>query len=252
MGRTLITVYGFVAYAAFLAVFVYFIGFVEGLVVPKGVDDGVERAAWLAVLVDVGLISLFGIQHSVMARPAFKTRWRRFVPKPAERATYVAVSTVTLALVMWLWQPVPETIWTVKPQPWRGIVYGVSFAGWGILLLATFLIDHFDLFGVKQVVRHQQGKEQTHPRFQTPLLYRYVRHPLLLGFLIAFWAAPTMTVGRLVLAAGMTAYILVAVRYEERDLVAYHGEQYRRYREQVPMLVPKPGATAADSKDLDN
>ncbi|MDX1658628.1 MAG: isoprenylcysteine carboxylmethyltransferase family protein [Nitriliruptorales bacterium] len=238
--RAATTVYGFVAYAAFLAVFAYFVGFIEGLIVPKGIDDGPDTTVWIAALADVGLITMFGLQHSVMARPGFKRWWKRYVPEPIERSTYVAISTATLALVMLLWQPIPEVVWEINAQPWRGIVYGISFAGWGILLLATFLIDHFDLFGVKQVVRHQRGEAYEHPTFKTPLLYRYVRHPLLLGFLIAFWAAPTMTVGHLLFAGAMTIYILVAVRYEERDLIRYHGDQYRRYRDEVPRLIPRP------------
>ena len=233
--------YGVVTYALFLALFVYAVGWVEGLVVPRSIDDGPEVAVWVAIAVDTGLLAVFAIQHSVMARPAFKRWWTRYVPQPVERTTYVLLASLALALVMWQWRPVGGVVWDVTAQPWRTIVFGVSFVGWGIVLLSTFLIDHFDLFGLRQVARHLRGREQTSPAFQTPLLYRRVRHPLMFGFLVAFWASPTMTGGRLLYAGATTAYILVALRYEERDLVAHVGERYRRYQQRVPMLLPRPG-----------
>ena len=237
--RSLMTLYGIVAYAAFLATFVYAIGFVEGIGVPKAINDGaVTDPAWVGLLIDLGLLGLFAVQHSVMARPAFKRWWTRFVPRPIERSTFVALSTAVLALLLWQWRPFTDVLWEVDGAPWRTVVYAVSFGGWAVLLISTFLIDHLDLFGLRQVARHQRGLEPSGPSFVTPLFYRYVRHPLMLGFLIAFWAAPTMTTGRLLFDLATTGYILVALQLEERDLVAYHGEAYRRYRDEVPMIVP--------------
>lgn len=238
MRRALMTAYGFVVYAVFLVSFVYLIGFVEGLGVPKAIDDGPVTAAWSAVAIDLALLVVFAVQHSVMARPAFKRWWTRYVPRPIERTTYVALASAALALLLWQWRPLPTVVWEISSQPWRGILYGASFGGWGLVLVSTFLIDHFHLFGLRQVLDHRRGSEPAGPEFRTPSLYRHVRHPLMLGFLIAFWVAPTMTVGRILFAAGTTAYILIALRYEEHDLVAHFGDRYRRYRQRVPMLIP--------------
>lgn len=238
--RWWMTPYAAATYLVFLAVLAYAVGFVEGLVVPKGIDDGPVVATWLAVTVDVGLLAVFAVQHSVMARPAFKRWWTRHVPRPVERTTYVLAATGALALLMWLWRPLPAVLWEVTDQPWRGLLHGVAFLGWGTALASTFLIDHLHLFGLRQVLRHRRGKPPADPDFRTPWLYRYVRHPLMTGFLIAFWATPTMTVGRLLFALGTTAYILLALRLEERDLVDHFGERYRRYQRRVPMLVPDP------------
>ncbi len=236
--RTLMTGYGLLAYAAFLVVFLYALGFVEGLVVPKAINDGtVTDPAWVGLLIDVGLLGLFAVQHSVMARPAFKRWWTQFLPRPIERTTYVALSSGVLALLLWQWRPFADVLWEVG-EPWRTVLYAVSLGGWAVVLISTFLIDHFDLFGLRQVVRQQRGLPQVSPTFRTPLFYRLVRHPLMLGFVIAFWAAPTMTTGRLLFDLATTGYILVALRLEERDLVTHFGERYLRYREEVPMLVP--------------
>ncbi len=243
--RWLTMAYGVVAYALFLATFVYAIGFVEGLVVPKGIDDGPDTAPGVAIAINLVLLTVFAVQHSVMARPAFKRWWTRFVPGPVERSTYVLFATAALALLLWQWRPLPEVVWSVEAQPWRALVFAVSFGGWGLLLLSTFQIDHFHLFGLQQVTRHLRGEEQTSPPFHTPVLYRLVRHPLMLGFLIAFWAAPTMTVGHLLFSVATTGYILIALQLEERDLEAAFGDQYRQYREEVPMLVP--GARRGDT-----
>lgn len=225
---------------AFLATFLYAIGFVEGLVVPKGIDDGADTTLGLAIAINLAVLTVFALQHSIMARPSFKRWWTRFAPQPVERTTYVLLASAALALVMWAWRPLPEVVWSIEAQPWRGLVYGVSLLGWAMVLAATFMIDHFDLFGLKQVTRHLRGNEQVSPRFQTPLLYRVVRHPLLLGFLIAFWAAPTMTVGHLLFAGVTTAYILVAQQLEEHDLVASIGRPYVEYRQRVRGLIPVP------------
>lgn len=236
--RWIAAVYGAVVYVLFLGTFVYAIGFVEGLVVPKGIDDGVEGAVATAIVVNLVLLAVFALQHSVMARPWFKRWWTRFVGWPIERTTYVLLATAALALLMWQWRPLPDVLWAVESQPWRTVLYATSFGGWAMVLGSTFAIDHFHLFGVQQVARHARGKEQAAPEFRTPLPYRVVRHPLMLGFLVAFWTVPTMTAGRLLFAAATTGYILIALQLEEHDLQAVFGERYARYREQVPMLLP--------------
>lgn len=238
MQRTAMTAYGIVIYLAFLAVVAYAVGFVADMGVPKGINDGPVTATWVALAVDVALLAVFAIQHSAMARPAFKDWWTEHVPAAIERSTYVLLASAALALVMWQWRPLPTVVWEVSPAPWRGAVRGVSLAGWGILLLSTFLVDHWHLFGLRQVLRHHRGEPPTSPPFRTRGLYRYVRHPLLLGFLVAFWAAPTMTLGHLLFAAGMTVYALVGARLEEHDLIEHFGDRYRRYQREVPMILP--------------
>jgi protein-S-isoprenylcysteine O-methyltransferase Ste14 len=207
-------------------------------VVPRNIDEGPRAPAGIAIVIDLALLSLFAVQHSVMARPWFKKRWARIVPEPVERSTYVLLASATLALVMWQWRPLPHLIWDVESTPLRIVLYALSLAGFGLVLVSTFAIDHFDLFGLRQVVRHQLGKPTATSTFRIPLLYRSVRHPLYLGFLIAFWVAPTMSVGHLLFAAVTTAYVLVAIRFEEHDLISTFGERYRSYRARVPMIVP--------------
>ncbi|WP_153342620.1 methanethiol S-methyltransferase [Nocardia aurantia] len=233
-------IYGTAVYVLFLVVFLYAIGWVEGLVVPRTIDEGPAASTRAAVAIDVLLLTVFALQHSVMARPVFKRRWTRIVPAPAERSTYVLCASAALALVMWQWRPIPEVIWDVSAGPARITVYAVSFAGWALALTATFAIDHAALFGLRQVFGYRAGTWPAATEFRTPALYRTVRHPLYLGFLIAFWAAPTMTGGRLLFAALTTAYILAAVPFEEHDLVAEFGNRYRVYRHRVPALVPFP------------
>jgi protein-S-isoprenylcysteine O-methyltransferase Ste14 len=239
--RLLMSAYGALVYLVFLLVFVYAILFVEGLLVPKGIDDGIVASTVAAIVINLVLLTLFALQHSVMARPAFKRWWTQFVPWPIERSTYVLFATAFLALLLWQWRPLPDIVWQVDNPGGRIALYALSFFGWGVLLLSTFLIDHFDLFGLRQVLRHQRGAEAHAPHFQTPMLYRLVRHPLYLGFIIAFWAAPTMTVGHLLFAAVTTAYIVVAIQFEEHDLITLFGERYREYRHKVPMLIPWRG-----------
>ncbi|HEY7283426.1 MAG TPA: NnrU family protein, partial [Actinomycetota bacterium] len=238
IARGLATTYGIVAYAGFLAVFASMIGFIEGLDVPRGIDGAPGAPAPVAVAVDLALLALFAGQHSVMARARFKRWWTRFVPQAIERSTYVLASSVVLALLIWQWRSMTATVWEVGDHPWRVAIVAASFGGWALVLVSTFLVDHVDMFGLRQVVRHQRGLPQTNPPFQTRLLYRVVRHPLLLGVLVGVWAAPTMSVGHLLFAGAITGYVLVGVRLEERDLVANFGERYRRYRREVPMLVP--------------
>jgi protein-S-isoprenylcysteine O-methyltransferase Ste14 len=209
------------------------------LVVPKAIDDGAVVPVVLALVINVLLMSLFAIQHSVMARPQFKQWWTRFVPKSIERATYVLLASLVLLLLFWQWRPIPMVVWQIDQPQVAAAVTALSFVGWLIVFGSTFLINHFELFGLHQVANNLTGRPMPTPRFRTPLLYGFVRHPLYLGFIIAFWAAPTMTFGHLLFAAVTTAYILVAIQLEERDLVDVFGDDYRRYKTRVSMLVPR-------------
>jgi protein-S-isoprenylcysteine O-methyltransferase Ste14 len=238
MGRLIIFLYGGLAYLIFLGVFLYDIGFVGDLVVPKSLDSGPQTNVSEAVLMDVLLLALFAVPHSIMARRNFKAWWTRIVPQAAERSTYVLVSSLLLALLFRQWRPLPAVLWEVVHPAGRFALYGLFWSGWAIALWSTFLIDHFDLCGLRQVYLYAKGRPYKPVGFRTPALYRFVRHPLLLGFLIAFWATPRMTAGHLLFAAATTAYALVAVRWEERDLLALHGEAYRDYQRRVGMLLP--------------
>jgi protein-S-isoprenylcysteine O-methyltransferase Ste14 len=242
MSRILGFGYGLVAYGVFFGTFLYLIGFLANVGVPKGIDDGAVLPTAFALIIDLGLIALFGLQHSIMARPGFKKRIERVVPASFERSTFVLAASLVLALLLWQWKPMIQVVWHVESSPLAAAVWGVYCAGFLLVLLSTFVIDHFDLFGLRQVTLNMLRRRYTHPPFKVTFFYKFVRHPLYLGFLIAFWATPDMTLGRFVFAVGMTAYILIGVRYEERDLEAYLGAEYRRYRGRVPMLVPRPGA----------
>lgn len=235
--------FGTVSYGVFFASFLYLVGFLSGLAVPKAVDSGAAGSLGSALLVDTALLLLFGVQHSVMARPRFKAWWTRFVPAPIERSTYVLASSAVLIALYALWQPIPAPVWEATSPIARGVLTALFFAGVSLVLYATFLIDHFDLFGLRQVVLHFRKRPYSERHFVMPVLYRFVRHPLYIGWLITFWAAPTMSVGHLLFALVMTAYILVAIPMEERDLEALHGESYRRWRESTPAFVPRVGAT---------
>ena len=241
-GRTLALVYGVACYLAFLAAFLYAVGFVGGILVPKSIDSGPSGSLPASVLIDTLLLLFFAVPHSVMARPAFKRWWTRFVPPPVERSTYVLVSSLALGLLFWQWRPVPAVVWDVAIPAGRWLVHTVFWAGWTVVLVSTFLIDHFDLFGLRQVYLYASGHTYTPVSFKVFALYRYVRHPIMLGFLLAFWAAPTMSAGHLLFAGATTAYILIALRLEERDLVGFHGERYRGYQRQTRMLLPFPKA----------
>lgn len=238
--RTLILAYGVVCYAVFFATFLYAIGFIGNVVVPTTLDAAPSGGPGAALLVNLGLLGLFAVQHSVMARPAFKRAWTRLVPEPMERSTYVLASSVALIALFAFWQPMGGVVWNVETPAARTALHGIFVLGWLTVLGSTFLINHFDLFGLRQVWLQFRGRPYTHLPFRTPGPYRWVRHPLYVGWLMAFWATPTMTVAHLVFALMTTAYILVAIRFEERDLVDAHGETYARYREEVPMLVPRP------------
>jgi protein-S-isoprenylcysteine O-methyltransferase Ste14 len=248
--RVAFFVYGAVCYVAFLATFLYAVGFVGNLLVPKGLDSPPAKALWPALGVDALLLTLFAVQHSVMARPWFKKRWTRVVPKAIERSTYVLCASAALALLMWQWQPLGGEVWTVDSAAARTLLWALFAGGWLLVLVATFLINHFDLFGLRQVWLALRGVPYTHPHFGTPGPYRLVRHPLYLGFLFAFWAIPHMTVTHLVFALSTTMYILVAIQLEEHDLVREHGEAYAAYRRSVPMLLPVSlGRRGGDASD---
>jgi protein-S-isoprenylcysteine O-methyltransferase Ste14 len=244
MKRHLIFLYGLVCYAAFFVASIYAAGFLGNFLVPKSIDAQATMPFWQALLVDLGLLALFAVQHSVMARPAFKRWWTRYVPEPAERSTYVLFSSLALLLVFALWQPMGGTVWHVENTAGRVVFYTLFAAGWAVVVASTYLINHFDLFGLRQVWLHLRGREYTALPFVTPVLYRFVRHPLYIGWFLVFWATPEMTVAHLVFALATTAYILIAIRFEERDLVAAHPE-YADYRRRVPMLIPRPAKNHA-------
>lgn len=242
MFRFVALLYSASAYAVFLAVFLYLIAFVANIAVPRSIDIGPAASPAAALLIDLALIALFGLQHSAMARPAFKRWCTQSIPPAMERSTYVLAAAVVLALLFWLWLPLPYTLWRAEGAL-ATVLLAASVMGWGIVLLSTFLIDHFDLFGLRQAWLHFLQRPQTPPVFRTTLLYRLVRHPIMLGFLIAFWFTPHMTAGHLLFAAGMTAYILIGIRHEERDLVQALGPTYAAYRRETPAFLPGlPGA----------
>ena len=242
MARPLYVVVALICYAAFFAAFVYLIGFVAGYPgLPAHVDKGFAAPPTIAALIDLALIALFGIQHSVMARPGFKAAWTRIVPAPIERSVYCLASALVLALLFAFWHPILTPVWTIESPALRAVVWGLFGLGWAIVFLSTWLINHFELFGLAQVWHHWRKSDAGPARLTTPLFYRLVRHPLYSGFLLAFWAAPTMTLGHLLLAAGMTVYVLIAIRYEERDLVGVFGADYEDYRRRVGTLVPGIG-----------
>jgi methanethiol S-methyltransferase len=231
--------YGVAAYAAGLVALLYFIGFSGNLLVPKSVDIGAVAPWAEAVGIDLALLALFGIQHSVMARRGFKQWWTRVVPAPVERSTYVVATSAVLALLFWLWIPIDApVVWHVQSRAGRALLWSLFGLGWLLVLLSTFLINHFELFGLQQVFARLRQRSLPETEFKTPLLYRHVRHPLYLGLLLSFWSVPVMTAGRLLFALGLSAYILVGIAFEERDLVARFGERYRRYRAEVGMLLP--------------
>ena len=238
MGRIIALCYGVVAYLTFLVAVLYAIGFNADLVVPKTVDSGAVVPLTQALIVDVALLLLFAVQHSVMARPGFKAWWTRFVPKPVERTTYVLLASLALLLVFWQWRAIPVVIWHIADWRLAAAVAELSLLGWLIVFTSTFLINHFELFGLHQVTNNLTGRPMPAQRFRAPLFYGLVRHPLYLGFIVAFWAAPTMTVGHLLFAVTITVYIVVAIQLEERDLVDVFGDEYRSYKTRVPMLLP--------------
>lgn len=241
VGRILVVGYGLIAYVLFLAVFAYTVGFLANAVVPRGIDEGTVGPTGIALLVNAGLLGAFAVQHTVMARPRFKRWLTRTVPAAVERSTFVLAASLVLVAVVGLWQPMPETVWAVEADAARAVLWALYGLGWVTVVASTFMIDHFDLFGLSQVVARARKREHRPPNFRLTLLYRFVRHPIMVGFLIAFWATPDMSQGRLLFAVLGTGYILVGVRFEEHDLRAELGQDYVRYERRVPRFVPRSG-----------
>lgn len=251
--RALVFLYGLVSYVAFLVVFLYSIVFVGGITevagykMPWTINNGPVVGLTTAILINAALLSVFAIQHTIMARPAFKAWWTKIIPAAAERSTFVMVTNILFVVLFWQWRPMPDLVWSVEGT-FATVLWAIFAIGWLIVLLGSFMIDHFDLFGMRQVTLYLQGRDYTQPRYVERLFYSWVRHPLMLGFLLAFWAAPVMSEGRLLFAFMTTAYILVSVRFfEERDLLKLHGDSYRDYQSRVPMILPIPRGKKSNS-----
>lgn len=250
MKRWIVFLYGIFSYLMFLGVFLYAVGFIGNLWISNSLDSEPSIGFWAALGIDVGLLLLFAVQHSVMARPVFKKWLTRYIPESAERSTYILLSNVAMILIFAFWQPLGGTIWSIENQLVSNFVYGIYFFGWLFLLVSTFGICHFDLFGLRQIWLFLNNKPYTYHEFNVSVLYSMVRHPIYLAWSIIIWATPTMTMSHLVFAAGYTLYILVAIRFEERDLVGAFGQQYRDYRKQVPMMVPGPKSFGKNTNNL--
>lgn len=239
MKKSMIFIYGILAYVIFLITFLYAIGFVGNMVVPKAIDSGTELALLPSIVINVILLSVFALQHSIMARPAFKKWFTKIISPAMERSTYILLSSLALLLIYWQWQPITTIVWETHNKISVTLMTGLFFLGWTIVLLSTFMINHFELFGLAQIFNNLKNRQTPNPKFQTNFLYKIVRHPIMLGFLIAFWATPRMTVGHLLFTIVTTLYILIAVKYlEEKDLKKAIGEKYKTYQKEVPMLIP--------------
>lgn len=244
MGKLVAFLYGIVAYLVFAVVIVYSLGFVSGLVVPKTIDSGSAGQLVESVVINLVLMTIFALQHSVMARPQFKKWWTKIVPQPVERSTYVLFASLALALLFWQWRPIPDVMWEAKEPAIAASLLYLGVFGWVLVFISTFMINHFELFGLHQVANNLAGKPMPALRFKTPMLYNVVRHPIYLGFIIFVWATPVMTAGHLLFAAVVTAYIFVGIALEEHDLIAVFGDEYRRYRQRVAMIVPFIGRSS--------
>jgi methanethiol S-methyltransferase len=244
MGKLVAFLFGIVAYLVFAIVIVYAIGFVCGLVVPKTIDSGPAGPLVESIVINLVLMTIFALQHSVMARPQFKAWWTTIVPKSVERSTYVLLASLALALVFWQWRPIPGVVWEVKEPTLAAFLLYLGLFGWVLVFISTFMINHFELFGLHQVANNLAGKPMPAMKFKTPMLYNVVRHPIYLGFIIFVWATPVMTAGHLLFAAVVTAYIFVGIALEEHDLIGVFGDEYRRYRQRVAMIVPFIGRSS--------
>ncbi|MGA9454919.1 MAG: methanethiol S-methyltransferase [Pseudolabrys sp.] len=244
MGKLVAFLYGIVAYLAFAVVIVYAIGFVTGLMVPKTIDSGPTGPLMESIVINLVLLTIFALQHSVMARPQFKKWWTTIVPKSVERSTYVLLASLALALVFWQWRPIPGVVWEAKDPTIAASLLYLGLFGWVLVFISTFMINHFELFGLHQVANNLTGNSMPPMKFKTPMLYNVVRHPIYLGFIIFVWATPTMTAGHLLFAAVVTAYIFVGIALEEHDLIEVFGDEYRRYRRRVAMIVPFIGRSS--------
>lgn len=238
MKKIVSLLYGVTSYFAFFGTILYAIGFVGNLFVPKTIDGEPQMPLFTALLINASLLLLFALQHSIMARPGFKRWWTKIIPSHLERSTYVLLASLCLMLMMWQWQPIGGVVWSVKNETVKTILLITYITGWAIVFVSTFLINHFDLFGLRQVWLYFTGRPYTQLPFRLPLFYRFVRHPLYFGFLVAFWSASTMTVAHLLFALLTTGYILTAIQFEEKDLITHFGEKYRSYKKQAPMIIP--------------
>jgi protein-S-isoprenylcysteine O-methyltransferase Ste14 len=251
MKKALAMIYAVLAYVFFFGTFLYAIGFVGNVVVPKSIDNGSSAPLGMAVVIDAALLSVFAVQHSVMARQGFKEQWTRVVSWHVERSTFVVAASAVLALLLWQWRPIPATVWDVRGTALGSVLTVTFWLGWGILLVSTCLINHLELFGLAQAWAYARGEQFHRPEFKSPSLYKMVRHPIYLGFVIAFWSAPRMTMGHLLFSVATTGYIVVGIYFEERDLVRAYGEAYRSYRARVPMLIPLLKLHKAGKQDGD-
>lgn len=240
MGRVVVFLYGMVSYLIFLAAFLYAVGFVGNMAVPKSVDSGPDTSFASALLINLVLLGLFALQHNLMARPWFKKWWTQIIPHSVERSTFVLFASLLLILLYWQWRPIPSVVWNIESAAGQNIMQALFWIGWLTVLVSTFMINHFDLFGLRQVVINLRGETYKPLEFKTTGLYKLVRHPLMLGFIIAFWATPRMTTGHLVFALVTTVWILISIQLEERDLIKFHGKEYEKYCEETSMLLPIP------------
>ena len=250
MQRKAFFAYGVANHVMFLGVYAWMAGFVGNFLVPRSIDNAIQSPIGWAIAINLGLIALFGLQHSIMARPSFKKVWTRIIPQPIERSTYMLATNLVVVLLLWQWRSIETVVWHVEGTVGRTILWSLFATGWLAVPLVTLLINHFDLFGLRQVWMHLKGQKYEHLPFRVPSVYKKVRHPLYVGWIIAFWATPTMTVGHLLFAAGMTAYILIAIRFEERNLVDHFGPAYEEYRKRVPKLIPRFGKSVRNETDV--